>query len=764
MARGSRDGLVRWLTTVNVPLMAAAVATVLCALFYLAHRTGIQRLAWLDRMELDSVDVRHKVRGTRAPVDNRIVIVGLDDATRERTPELFQQRAGWARLIDAIAKQQPRAIGIDAFYAAPEINLPRAAVTQVRAAADVLRAVPEPTPAETTALAALDAVLETLRGDEILAEAIARAKVVELALMFNFELGNGGPAPAGEEPAALAGARFDDFAVVSRPRSLRPIEAAPGFFRSLPNIVAGARGAGFVNVAPDTDGVLRRVPTVVDYGGRYYASLGLAMARRAQDGGDLVYVTGERTMQLGSHTLQVDARGRAHVSYLGPEDDSFPTYSAADVVEDKLPPDALTDKLVFVGYTDTANDKVATPIDPLMSGVYVHATLAHNALHGELLTQTPAATTIIVILVLGALLTAIQLRRVRQNRAWLVGLAALVVIAIYGSVAQYLFSHQGVIIEVVPPVLSCMLVSLASMTAGLATEGREKARLHMALSQYVERRIADRIVADPSQLELGGERREMTVLFSDIRGFSRFSEGLDPQALRELMTEYLTPMTELVMSSQGMLDKYIGDAIMAIYGAPLPLTDHAARACDTALRMFERLDALNDDFVAKGRPPIAIGVGINTGAMSVGNMGSVMRFDYTVLGDAVNLGARLEALTKEYKTRILVGKDTADAAGDGFVFRELDRVRVTGRDEPASICELVSRAGESPYSDEDLAVFDRGVAAYVDGQWDDAAEAFGEFAKHHPNDGTTQVFAARVDDLRASPPDAWDGVYDQRSK
>ena len=255
------------------------------------------------------------------------------------------------------------------------------------------------------------------------------------------------------------------------------------------------------------------------------------------------------------------------------------------------------------------------------------------------------------------------------------------------------------------------------------------------------------------------------MLFSDIRGFSRLAEGLAPEQLASFLNRYLTPMTDIVLDRDGTLDKYIGDAVMAVWNAPVDVPAHAARACDAALAMQRELGPLNQRWRGQGLPEIEIGIGINTGPMSVGNMGSEARFDYTVLGDAVNLAARLEGLTKEYGVDILCGEATRASAGAGFVFRELDWVRIKGKDRVARIFELCGRAGDAPWDAADLATWDRMLAAYRGRDLAGAGALLADLAGRHGDDGAVGVFAARVRELAALPPDdAWDGVYAQRSK
>ena len=316
-----------------------------------------------------------------------------------------------------------------------------------------------------------------------------------------------------------------------------------------------------------------------------------------------------------------------------------------------------------------------------------------------------------------------------------------------------------------PPLLTCGAVALVSVTTALVTEGREKAKLRAAFSQYVAPALVSKILAQAGRVGLGGERRELTVLFSDIRGFSSFAENMEPEALSTFLNEYLNPMTRLVLGEGGMLDKYIGDAVMGVYGAPLDQPDHASAACRTALQMVAALGPLNAAWQARGLPAIRIGIGLNTGVASAGNMGSDLRFDYTVMGDTVNLGARLEPLTKELHVDILVGETTRAAAGDGFVFREVDRVRVKGRGGTVRVFELLGVNGDAPLAPDDIGAYEKALERYRVQDWEAAGAGFAAFLCAHPGDGPAGVMVDRVAALRAAPPPPdWDGAYDQRAK
>ncbi len=753
----------------NWPLVAAVVAAAACALLYVGH-PGTVELPGLDALEQRSLDLRFRARGPRPVRDDRIVIVGLDDLTRREAPEVFQTRRGWARLIAALGRHRPLAIGLDLFYSSPEIILPRDLADEVRAAAAAARDAiappapdtpppagappPEPPPALGQASQVLDRIVEELRGDEVLAAAVAEAKVVYLGAMFHLvERAADVPRSPPALPPGLEKGEVGE-AVGGAPTA----PAAFAVSSTMASIARGAAGAGAVNHYRDPDGGARRVPLVIELGGRYVTALGLSLAAAAT-GEPTRFLAATGAVSLGSRTIP-STRATVRLDYLGRP---FPRVSAADVLAGRIPDGQLAGKLLLVGFTHAAYDKVPTPFDPLADGVEVHATLVHNLLHDGVLRDSGRGLDLgaLALLAVGAVL--LQLRAVRR-RPWLPIVAAAALMVAWAAAVQLLF-ERGLVVELLPPLFTIAAVTAVGAAVAAATEGREKARLRHAFARYVSRTIVERIVANPEAARLGGVRRELTVLFSDIRGFSRISESLPPERLAEFLNAYLTPMSELVLARDGTLDKYIGDAVMALWNAPVDVPDHAARACATALDMLDALRPLNERWRAEGLPAVQIGVGINTGPMSVGNMGSELRFDYTVLGDAVNLGARLEALTKEYGVDVLVGEETRAAAGAAFVFRELDRVRVVGKDRAVRIFQLVGRPSQVTLTPDDLATWDRMLAAYRGRDLDAAQAELRTLAGRHPTDGPTRVFLARLQDLAAHPPgDAWDGVYEQRAK
>jgi len=724
--------------TRNAPLLVAIIAAAV-ALVVVAVHIYVAPIGGLSTLEDLTIDARFHLRGTRPPASDRVVIIGIDDDTRARFPELMQTRRGYAALVRALTKYDVKVIAFDLFFSAPETLLSTDLTKEVRG----LDLEHSDDPLAPT----LRKVATELRGDDELAAAIRDAHRVFLGAFFRPGHGTAEP-----EPPQLKAARFGQVADSNGGGTLRPIHATSVDF-TLPAIAAGAIGAGAVNDFRDRDGVRRRMPLAIQYGDHVYMPLGLAVA--AYDlKAPTSYVVGDESLALGDQHIPVGRAASLWLDDLGKHE--LPRVSAAKILDGTAPAEALKDKLAFVGLTFSTYDKVATPLDAVADGIELHATVAENILSGHLLHHLDRLVTLACTFVICLVVVITQLRPIRR-RVWLPPLIALVIIVAYIAICTLAFT-SGTIANLTGPAFAAVFTAIAAIVGALATEGREKAHLRSMFSRYVNRQVVDRILADPARAKLGGERKELTVLFSDIRGFSKFSETMKPEELAAFLSEYLTPMTELVLESGGTLDKYIGDAVMAMWAAPIDMADHAARACRVALRMQEALGMLNTKWKRENKPAIAIGIGLNTGVMAVGNMGTAQRFDYTVLGDQVNLGARLEGLTKEYGVDILCGEATMKAAGDQFVFREIDLVRVKGRTGAAPVYELVGRSGLVKTD----ARYSIALADYRARDFRAARAGFEAIAKKNK---AAAVMADRCAILEASPPPAdWDGVYDQRGK
>ncbi len=530
---------------------------------------------------------------------------------------------------------------------------------------------------------------------------------------------------------------------------------------SLPPLVATAAAEGHVNVTPDRDGVVRAVPLLIEHADRQLPSLSLAAAARylrrptpldgpLQDG----------HLPFAGREIPVDDLYRFRINYAGAAtadgSGAFPFLSLVDVLDGTADLSAVRDRIVFVGpWSDRFKDEQEGPSGKLY-GVEIHANAAETLLRGSFLVPAPHGVTLASIFLL-ALLPALLIWRLRP--AW-AGLACCGLLAAYFVVASEAF-ERGTILNMLYPPLALVLAFVGLTGYQVVFEQAARRALRRVLNRYLSPAVAEAVARDPDRLELGGELRTMTVLFSDIRGFTTVSEQMAPRALVTLLNEYLAAMVEVLFRHGGVLDKYMGDAIMAFWNAPLTQPEHARLACATALDMLAELDRLRADWQARGVPPLDIGIGLNTGPMVFGDMGSPLRTDFTVLGDSVNLGSRLEGLNKEYGTRVIVGASTREAAGDAYRYRFLDLVAVKGKTEPVAIYELLAPAGPLPSEREELlAVYARALEAYRAQDWAGAAALFARALALDPTDGPSRLYRERAEQYAAAPPPrTWDGVY-----
>jgi len=532
----------------------------------------------------------------------------------------------------------------------------------------------------------------------------------------------------------------------------------------LPVLKDVSSGIGMVDQDPDEDGTVRRVPLVFDVNGQPYPSLpliGVAKFLRRPTAFDGPVVNNR--IPLAGREIPVDPRGDMTVNFAGgpykSSASSIPVVSFVDVLKGRIPPETFRQKLVLVGLTATgfADDYwTATSVRGKMPGVEIHAHAVDTILRGDFIRDAAPWMTVTLIFSM-AFLAALALVALPMMAA---ALCSVLSLAVYVLGASYYFDEHVVLNLVYPP-LALLLTYTAVVFYRVIFEQGQARVLRGVLGQYLSPSVVAHVTRDPDSLKLGGDQREMTVMFSDLRGFTSFSEKLDPETLVHLLNEYLTVMSDVIFKYDGTIDKYMGDAIMAFWGAPERQPEHATLACRAALDMVTALDDLNARWADEGRPPLAMGIGINTGIMKVGNMGSSSRFDYTVLGDSVNLASRLEGLNKEYGTTLIVSKATLDQTGETFHDRFLDLVAVKGKKEPVEVYEILD-AERVPgvHTGSALRAYGEGIQLYRERDWLGAAAKFQEALRLSATDGPSAVYLKRCEDLMDDPPPVdWDGVY-----
>ena len=723
-------------------------------LVFLANTMGLIHIGFIDRMENLAYDVRLNVMMPNT-VDPRIVIVDIDERSL-----LEQGRWPWSRnqlalMIDKLFDEYKiRVLGFDVVFA--EKDESSGLKTLEKIGSEYFRS-------DTTFNKTLEKVRPSLDFDQLFADSLKGRSVV---LGYYFRHGDSKSGSVGQLPApAFAAGSFDNENI--------PFVRADAYGANLPVLQKNAAAGGHFDPIVDRDGISRRIPMVEEFQGALYESLSLAVARTALgipkvEAGFVSDVTGENYaglewLQLGERRIPVDERVAALIPFRGRQG-SFPYVSATDVLNGKVDPQVLNGAIVLVGTTAPGlMDLRASPVQSVYAGVEMHANMVAGILDQNI-KERPAYMlgAELVMLLLAGVVLALGLAVLSPLWSTLLAGAVLTASIMFNLL---LWQQANLVMPIASMVLMVTALYLLNMSYGFFVESRGKRQLAGMFGQYIPPELVEEMAKDPDAFSLEGESRELTVLFSDVRGFTTISEGLDPKQLTLLMNEYLTPMTHVIHSYRGTIDKYMGDAIMAFWGAPVADPNHAKHALLAALGMIEELEDLRKAFEAKGWPPINIGVGLNTGIMTVGNMGSEFRMAYTVMGDAVNLGSRLEGLTKQYGVHIIVSEFTREKLPE-FLFRELDRVRVKGKDEPVAIYEPICLADHAnAETGKELALYREALKLFRAQNWDLAEMQFINLQKLYPGRYLYEVYIERIAYYRADPPGQdWDGVFTFKTK
>jgi adenylate cyclase len=554
----------------------------------------------------------------------------------------------------------------------------------------------------------------------------------------------------------------------------------PGLLRNVPVIEKAAAGRGLITIVSERDGIIRRVPMVLQAQGNAMPSLSLEILR---------VVTGTPTILLKSNKagiegvklrgleIPTDSHGRLWVHFARQDRDHSIYVSAADVLANNVPVDRIKGKLVLIGTSAAMlNDIKTTPVSPAMPGVEIHAQVLESALTRGFVSQPSYG---IALEFLAALVAGLSVIIFAPNMgpARLFGVGALFATLLIGT-SWYFYQYNRQLLDFTYPLLSTTAIYLTLMFSSFVNEQRQRKQIRGAFAQYMSPALVEQLAQSPEKLQLGGVEREMTILFSDVRGFTSISESFkqDPQGLTRLMNRFLTPLTNAILARNGTIDKYMGDAIMAFWNAPLDDKQHQLNACNAAVDMLERIDELNKIREQEAEDEghvflrLNVGVGLNTGVCVVGNMGSDLRFDYSVLGDSVNLASRLEGQTKEYGFPIIVGSNTALAVKDQFAILELDFIMVKGKKEPEVIYAIAGR--------EDVMHSERFqrlrnltiemLACYRSRDWDGALAAIERGRKTDEARSLEylyNLYEARIRDYKEnSPPPDWNGAYQLLTK
>lgn len=730
--------------------------TLLPLMFAVLHAVGVLQLGVLQR--LDDIIYDARLRATLpATLDERVVIVDIDEKSLAELGRWPWPRDQLARLVDTLFDQQGIALlGFDTVFAEPDDS---AGLRQLERLAQRELA-DQPGFAQR-----VEALRPQLDHDAQLARALQGRPVV-LGYYFTSDRGGhtSGVLPA---PVLEAGALQN--------RTLRATQWN-GYGANIAPLAAAAPRAGFFNALADRDGEVRSLPLLAEHEGRYYESLALAMFRllagsprvepgfanerwRSPDGPaleSLRLVQGTSTLAIA-----VDERLAVLVPYRGaggPDGGSFAYVSASDVLAGRLAPGQLQGKIVLVGTTAPGLlDLRSTPVGETYPGVETHANLISGLLDGQALIRPDYALGYeLVMLLVSGLVLALGLPLLSAARAVLLSLGVLLLLL---GLNFWLYLGHGLVLPLASSLVTAGLAFALNMSYGYLVESRAKRELAQLFGTYVPPELVDEMVKDPDSYNMTAATRDLTVMFCDMRGFTQLSERMEPTQVQALLNTVFSRLTQVIRRHRGTIDKYMGDCVMAFWGAPLEAPDHASLAVNAALEMVREVERINREHAAQGLPAIGVGIGLSTGPMCVGDMGSDMRRSYTVVGDAVNLGARLEGLSRLYGVEVVASEATRSAAPQ-HVWQELDRVRVKGKASAVTIFAPLGRAGTlSSEQTAELALWKQCLHSWRTQDWDSCDVHLLNLQRQNAKKVLYRLYADRVASMRRSPPDpAWDGT------
>lgn len=784
---------------------------------------------FLQRMELTALDVKQSYRPEQPPERWGVAVAAIDEAAIEAYGPLPWSRSVHAALVDRLTEMGAAAIVFDMSFerpqrsargqlraamelAAKEAGLPKAGHYQGHAAAlseaaarvakarrpawlSGLRSQLEEAAEELKRVDARMSAFERALGqadpgqaaDRAFAAAIQRSGRVVLGVV---ELSQASAAAIGYDAARLERSlaalgpslitevveeSADGWAQVEDGRALFSEGLFRRYFGLKAPMAALAEATphfGAINASPDEDGINRRIPLVSALRGAGVLVPSLALKGVAVGLGEKIEALASPSdlslqgIRVGQWQIPTELSGTATLHWYGQLKD-IPSRSVAALLSPGAgAEDWAKGRVVFVAATAIGtHDQRVTPLERAVPGVYIHATLAQNLLDGRTLSRPAYAVAlelgfILLIGLIGGWMT--------RFRHLVLFTTAILVAAGWLLFDQLVLFPRGIIVYAVLPVVQVFVTLLAASMWSYLREERERRQTRAAFGRYLSPRVLDKVLSHPEEyLQLGGRRYEATVLFSDIRGFTTISEALSPEALGRLLNEYMTPMTDIVFAHEGTLDKYIGDAVMAFWGAPVEQPDHAELAARAALQMQLRLKEINQELLQEGLPELAIGVGLSSGPMTIGNMGSEDHFAYTALGDRVNLGARLEGQTKTFGVGILIAEDTRAQLSDALLCRELGSLRVKGKKEPVRIFELVGGRARQADKIPFIEAFEAALSRFRARDFSQAAQGFAKAQAFAPGgeDKSCALYLGWCESYQRTPPPAdWDGVYTATSK
>ncbi len=726
---------------------------------------------FIYQLELMFQNAHFQWRGP-IPPGPEVVIAAIDEKSIDELGRWPWPRNNLSRLVEKLVERQARVIGFDMVFSSPDES------SGIKSLKKLQRELIDKTAGSLDIFQTVEHFIQNAEYDSQFSEVLKKSNRSILGYFFHFDkegLGHLSEQSLHGFFNNIKPSQFVGFIKSSEKVDLSAVDfrSAYAVESNIPILSQAVKQSGFISIDVEPDGSIRKLPLIVKYHNKengqdyFFPPLAIRVLEKFLNG-TLLFRVGEfgvkNVLVDGDFPLEIETNitGEMQINFRGARG-AFPHYSITDIIHDRwdqVPEGSLRDKIVLIGATAPGLENIKiTPFDPNFPGVEIHATVIDNILHKNSLHQ-PESIQIIdmaYLVILGLFLTGIY-SRIKPGYGTLIWLFSLF---LQFSLSHWLMVHKNFWITDVYPLLQNTLILATLMIYRYGTEMKQKQMVQNVFSKYLPASVIDQLLKEPGRLKLGGEQKELTALFTDIEGFTTLSEKYPPEKLVYFLNAYLTEMTEILFKHEGTLDKYDGDAIKTFFGAPLYFPDHAKRACWVAIEMQGRLAQLRRQWKKSGRPELHMRVGVNTGSMVVGNMGSKNRMNYGINGDSVNLAARLEAANKEYGTLSLISESTYQQAKNHIEVRELETIRVVGRVSPVKVYELLGKAGHiDPAILEILPFYFKGLNAYKKRNWDNALHFFEQALKVNPADGPSRTFRNRCLRFKANPPPKiWDGVF-----
>ncbi|MBW2250272.1 MAG: CHASE2 domain-containing protein [Deltaproteobacteria bacterium] len=732
-----------------------SVPIILMGLF--AYSIGVP---FLDLIELKTIDARFKSREKIEPRSD-VVLAVIDEKSIAREGKWMWPRSKMADLVTKLSNAGAKVIAFDIGFLEPDDKRIVKIINNIQGSLHNLN------PEDKKLIENIKAQSDN---DKLLADSIKNSSA-KIVLGYFFQLGEKTSAHIEEKDIKIhkkniINSRYQFERYTSKEaKNVTLVE--PVYPQSnIKEISDAADLAGYFNMHPDNDGVVRWLPAVLKFRESLYAPLSLVSVSAFLNSPLSITIDeyGVQSIQTGNLSIPTDESGRILINYRG-EEKSFPHISITDILSGNVPVNILKDKIVLIGATAVGiYDLRVTPFGSIFPGIEIHANLIDSILSEDFLLQ-PKWSAIFDVLAIffTGLILGIVLPRVEVIPGLIAGSSIFLGYILF---CQYLFSSHGLVLNLVYPVTVILFIYVTITAYRYFIETRQKRFIKNAFSTYLAPAVVKQLIDSPEGLNLGGEEREITAFFSDVQGFTSISEALTPNELVELLNEFLTEMTDIILKHEGTVDKFEGDAIIAFFGAPNVLQNHAERTCSACIKMQKRLAELRENWKENEKPQLKMRIGLCTGSAVVGNMGSESRMDYTMMGDTVNTAARLEGINKIYDIYTLISESTCIAAGSSIATREIDTINVVGKKEPVTIFQLLGYASDvDDLMNNTNEHYAAGLHAYRNQDWDKAIDFFNAALKISTDDGPSTTMIHRCNEYKADPPaENWNGSYTVTTK